>query len=249
MNEMKTVDLNADLGEGSPGEDELFGVATSVNIACGAHAGDLAAMRAALRAAKATGTSAGAHPGYADPEYFGRRELALSPAQVAALVGAQLALLSGLARDEGVTLRHVKPHGALYNQAARDSLLAAAVVSAVRTVVPDAGLFAPAGSELARAAEEAGLRVWREAFADRSYRADGGLVPRGESDAVLGEDAALAQALEIVTTGRVRCVTGEWIPMTADTLCVHGDGPAAAMLLKGLRTALGERGVEVRTVA
>ncbi len=245
---MKTVDLNADLGEGSPDEHELFGVATSVNIACGAHAGDLAAMRAALRAVKATGASAGAHPGYADPEYFGRRELALAPGQVTALVTTQVSLLAGLARDEGVTLRHVKPHGALYNQAARDTLLAAAVVAGVRAAAPDAGRFAPDGSALARAAEEAGLKVWREAFADRAYRADGSLVPRGEPGAVLAEDAALAQALEVVTSGRVYCVTGEWIRLEADTLCVHGDGPAAALLLQRLRVALSERGVEVRAV-
>ncbi|MFH1499521.1 MAG: LamB/YcsF family protein, partial [Verrucomicrobiota bacterium] len=112
-----------------------------------------------------------------------------------------------------------------------------------------AGLFAPAGSALADAAAAAGLRVWCEAFADRAYGADGRLVPRGEPGAVLGEDAALSQALDIVTDERVRCVTGEWIPMAADTLCVHGDGPAAAGLLKGLRAALGERGVEVRAVS
>lgn len=241
-----TVDLNADLGEGSPGEDELFGAATSVNIACGAHAGDLAAMRAALRAARAAGVSVGAHPGYADPEYFGRRELALSPSQVTALVSGQVALLAGMAKDEGVALRHVKPHGALYNQAARDEALAAAVVAGVRASAPGTGLFAPAGSALEKTALEAGLRVCREAFADRAYLADGRLVPRGEPGAVLGEDAASAQALDIVGAGRVRCVTGEWIPMVADTLCVHGDGPAAAMLLAKLCSAFAERGVVVR---
>ncbi|MFH1498052.1 MAG: LamB/YcsF family protein, partial [Verrucomicrobiota bacterium] len=138
---MKTVDLNADLGEGSPGEEVLFGVATSVNIACGGHAGGVAAMRAAVRAARSAGVSVGAHPGYADPEYFGRRELSLTPGQVTALVSAQVALLAGIARDEGVVLRHVKPHGALYNQAARDGLLAAAVVAGARASAPGAGLF------------------------------------------------------------------------------------------------------------
>jgi len=243
---VRTVDLNADLGEGSPGEEALFAAATSVNIACGGHAGDESDMRAALRAARAHGVAAGAHPGYEDRENFGRRELELPTGAVTALVASQVQTLARLAAEEGVVLRHVKPHGALYNQAARDDVLAGAVLAGIRLGAPDAGVFAPAGSALALAAERAGVTVWREAFADRGYLADGRLAPRGGPGATLDAAGALAQALEIVSSGRVRSVSGEWIQVGADTLCVHGDGREAAELLRKLRAALEARGVEVR---
>ncbi len=244
---MRTIDLNADLGEGSAHDAAILEYVSSVNVACGGHAGDIATMRRVVVLAKEREVAIGAHPGYEDREHFGRRELALPADIVFGLLIRQIGALEAVARAAGVEISHVKPHGALYNQAARDPRLAAAVVAAAGE---GRAIFAPADSELTRMTEAAGkAHRWpvAEVFADRRYRADGTLVPRNEPGAVIASvDAAVEQALDLVMMGRVRTVEGGWRTMRAETICVHGDGPEALELTRALRTALTAAGVVIR---
>lgn len=243
---MKHIDLNVDLGEGGANDAELLEWAGSANIACGGHAGDAETMRAAIRLARAGGGDIGAHPGYEDRDGFGRRRMDLPAADVREMVVRQLEGFREIARGEAVAVGHVKPHGALYNQADRSPELAMAVVDAVRTVFPEAAVFGPPGGCLERAARAAGLDFVAEGFADRRYEPDGALVARSEAGAVIADVAeAVAQALEIALRGRVRAVDGSWLPLPAETLCVHGDGPEAAALLRQIREALGAEGFRI----
>ena len=235
------IDLNCDLGEGAGHDAELMALITSANIACGAHAGDAATMRATMALAQKHGVAVGAHPGFADRENFGRCELALAPDEVRALVIEQIGALGALG-----PVHHVKPHGALYNMAARDAALAGAVADAVRTVDPALVLFALAGSELFRAGRERGLRVAGEVFADRSYRRDGSLAPRSQTDALIHDaEVAVVQVRRMIGEGVVRAADGTEVPIAADTICLHGDGPHAVAFARRLRRELGAAGVEV----
>jgi UPF0271 protein len=240
------VDLNADLGEGAADDAELLTLVTSANIACGGHAGDARLMQATVRAALARGVAIGAHPSYVDREHFGRRELQLDPDDVRADVLAQIGALDALVRAAGGRLHHVKPHGALYNQAARDPVLADAIASAVRAFDPGLALYGLAGSELLRAATRAGLRPVAEVFADRGYRADGSLVPRSQPGALIEEvDEAVARTLRMVQQGVVQAVSGETVPLAAQTVCLHGDGPHALAFARALHAALRAAGVQL----
>jgi len=237
---MRVIDLNADLGEGGSQDAALIALVSSANIACGGHAGDEATMRAAIDACLAAGVVIGAHPGYEDREHFGRRALEISPAAVTDLVVRQVARLA-----EMTPLHHVKPHGALYNQADHDPELAAAVVKGVASVVPACLFYAPPGGALAAAAKTAGLRLCAEGFADRRYTESGNLVPRGEAGAMIEEvGAAVAQAMQIACKGRVETTAGTWFPLSAQTLCVHGDSPHALETLRAVRQALIEAGIK-----
>ncbi len=240
------VDLNCDMGEGGAFDEELMQWVSSVNIACGAHAGDLQTMQATMVAAKKLGRAVGAHPGYRDREQFGRREFRLSAPEVKALVAEQLATLKSVADEQGIEISHVKPHGALYNLAARDAATARAIAEAVATFDTRLRLVGLPKSELLRAGEAAGLTVAAEAFADRAYRADGSLSPRTDRDAVLSDPRAVArQVLDIVLHRRVNCVDGSEIPMVADTLCLHSDTADALGLAKEVRRVLEQNGVTV----
>jgi UPF0271 protein len=225
----RRIDFNCDLGEGAGHDGELMPWITSANIACGAHAGDEATMCATVSLAQRHGVAIGAHPGFADRENFGRRELTLTAAEVQALVEWQVRALQRIA-----TVVHVKPHGALYNLAARDPMIAAAVAAAVRAVDARLVLFALRGSELVRAGRSAGLRVAEEVFADRMYRVDGALTPRAEGGAVITDETeSAAQALRLVREG-------------ADTICLHGDGAHAVALVRRLNAELRQAGIEIR---
>lgn len=240
------VDLNADLGEGAPDDAELLALVSSANIACGWHAGDARLMQATVGAALARGVAIGAHPSYPDRENFGRSEMRLAPAEVRADLIYQIGALDALVRAAGGRLHHVKPHGALYNQAARDPVLADAVVAAVRAVDPGLALYGLAGSELLRAAERAGLRAVAEVFADRGYRADGSLVPRSQPGALVDDvDEAVARTLRMVREGVVQAVSGETVPLQAQTLCLHGDGPHALAFARAIHQALTDAGIEL----
>lgn len=249
------IDLNCDCGESfGPwrlgDDDAVLRHVTSANIACGAHAGDPETMRRTLRLCRELGVAAGAHPGYPDLQGFGRRPLPLTPAEVENSVLAQIGALHAIARAEGVVLRHVKPHGALYNAAALDRALAAAIARAVAAFDQELILVGLAGSELVAAGAAAGLRVAREAFADRGYAADGTLLPRATPGALIEQrDANLAQALRIVRDGHVLGPGGVRVPVAADTLCVHGDTPGAAERAAHLRAGLEAAGVTVAAVA
>ena len=240
------VDLNADLGEGAPDDAELLALVSSANIACGWHAGDAQRMQATVRAALAHGVAIGAHPSYPDREHFGRREMQRAPEDVQADVLYQVGALDALVRAAGGRLHHVKPHGALYNQAARDPALADAIAQAVRAVDPGLAVYGLAGGELLRAAERASLRAVAEVFADRGYQADGSLVPRSQPGALVEDNAeAVARSLRMVREGVVQAVTGETVPLAAQTICLHGDGPHALAFARALRAALASAGVAV----
>ena len=241
---MKRIDLNCDLGEGAGGEADLMPLITSANIACGAHAGNLETMIETVELAAKHRVMIGAHPGYFDLENFGRAERAITPQEAGRIVLLQIEQLFEVA---GAKLRHVKLHGALYNQVSRDSQLAEAVVSDLARLWPDLILFALSGSPFARAASARGLRVAEEVFADRTYRRDGSLTPRDQPDAMItDEGAAVAQVLSMVQRGVVRATDGTEFPITAETVCLHSDGPRAAALAGRLRKELAAAGIAVK---
>ncbi|MDQ0188247.1 LamB/YcsF family protein [Alicyclobacillus cycloheptanicus] len=245
------IDLNADMGESfgvyKLGQDEaLLGVVTSANIACGFHAGDPTTMRVVVEQALAAGVAIGAHPGLPDRVGFGRRELAITPEEAFDLTLYQVGALHGVVRALGGQLRHVKPHGALYNMAAARFDLASAIAEAVRRVDDQLILVGLAGSALVTAAHQASIAARSEVFADRRYRADGSLVPRRQAGAVIEDPAeAVAQAVQMATAGVVKAEDGSRVPVAADTLCIHGDGSHAVTFAMQIRRALEEAGVRV----
>jgi UPF0271 protein len=245
------VDLNADVGESvgpwPMGDDErLIQLVTSVNVACGAHAGDPLTIDRTVRAALASGVALGAHPGYPDLVGFGRRDLDMAPDELEASLVYQVGAVAAFARAAGSPLRHVKPHGALYNLAARDLTVAATIARAVARVSGDLVLVGLAGSVMATAAADAGLASAAEAFADRAYEADGTLRSRRLPGAVLDSpERAAAQALSIVRDGSVESHDGRVVPVRADTICIHGDTPAAADYAIAVRAALEGAGVTI----
>jgi UPF0271 protein len=244
---LPSLDFNCDLGEGCGQDAAIVPHISSASIACGAHAGDASTMREAVALCLAHGVAIGAHPSFEDREHFGRRELALPVAEIRALVARQIALLASACSEAGVRLHHVKPHGALYNLAARDRGVAGAIVDAVRDADPKLILYGLANSELTAAGEAAGLRVAHEAFAERAYDADGRLAPRGTPGAVVeGFEDALAQVRRCVRDGIVIARDGRRVPIRADTLCLHGDRADAADFARGLRAALAAEGVSIR---
>ncbi|MEO8803622.1 MAG: 5-oxoprolinase subunit PxpA, partial [Rudaea sp.] len=235
---MKRIDLNCDMGESfgawHMGDDAgVMPWITSANIACGFHAGDFSTMQQTVLLAKQHGVAIGAHVSLPDLQGFGRREMRISANDVHSMTLYQIGALSAFVRASGTILHHVKPHGALYNMAARDRTLADAIARAMREFDANLILFGLANSELTRAGEAAGLRVAHEAFADRRYEADGTLTPRSVSGAVIDDvDAAVAQAVKIATSGNVDVRGGGVLAIRADTICVHGDRPDAALFAK-----------------
>ena len=233
----RLIDLNADIGEGCGDDDALLQCVSSASIACGGHAGDAQSMRAALRACRRLGVAAGAHPGYADREHFGRRALSLPPELLQRQLREQLEALARIAREEGVPLCHVKPHGALYNQAAQDEALAAQLVQVVQAVAPGLALMGLAGSALPRAARRAGLRAIDEGFADRGYSPEGLLLPRDQAGAFVDDpQRAARQVLRLLDSDPA-----------ASSFCIHGDRPGAAGFARELRAALESMGWTIST--
>ncbi len=248
---MNKIDINADLGESfgayTLGNDsQLLRQISSANIACGFHAGDPAVMRRTVALARSHGVACGAHPGYRDLEGFGRRAVKLSTADAEALMIYQLGALAAFAAAAGTKITHVKPHGALYNTAARDIELARALCRAARAVDKDIIFVALAGSCMVQAAAETGLRCASEVFSDRAYRDDGTLVPRGEPGAVLVDAAAAAErVVNMVRCGCVRSLSGREIPLRADTVCVHGDSAGAVQFAALLRQKLSAANIRI----
>lgn len=240
------IDLNADLGEGCASDAELLTLVSSANIACGFHAGDAQTMLASVREALKNGVAIGAHPGFPDRENFGRTAMTLPPETVYAQTLYQVGALAAIAKAEGGVLRHVKPHGMLYNQAANDPQLADAIAKAVCACSPALILVGLAGSELIRAGEHYGLMTRQEVFADRGYQADGTLVPRSQPGALIkDEEQSLAQTLGMVEQGRVMSITGEWARVDAQTVCIHGDGEHALAFARRLRDAFTARNITI----
>ena len=245
------MDLNCDIGESfgawRMGADaDVMPWISSANIACGFHAGDFSTMQQTVALAHKHGVAVGAHVSLPDLQGFGRRELRVTPDEAHAMTLYQIGALAAFVRAAGTRLAHVKPHGALYNMAAKDAALAQAIARAVRDFDADLILVGLAASELPRAGEQIGLRVAHEAFADRRYEADRTLTPRRQADAVIDDiDACVAQAVRIVTNGNVETRDGQLVDIRADTICVHGDRPDAAAFARRLREALERNGTVV----
>jgi UPF0271 protein len=236
------IDLNCDLGEGAGHDAALMPLVTSANIACGAHAGDPATMQATVELARRHKVAIGAHPGFADRDNFGRLELALPANEIRALVSAQILALRAFG-----PLDHVKAHGALYNLAGRDSVVAGAIADAVRAFDSSLILFVLPNSALAIAARARGLKIANEVFADRTYQRDGSLTPRTQPNALIhDETVAVAQVLRMVREGVVRATDGTDVPIVADTVCLHGDGPRPVEFARRLRAELDAAGIAVR---
>ena len=248
------VDLNCDMGESFGAyhigaDDEVFPFITSANVACGFHGGDPTVMRLTLAKARERGVAVGAHPGFPDLIGFGRRNLDVTPEDAYDLVVYQVGALMGFARAAGMELQHVKPHGALYNMAAANQKLSAAIARAVRDVDRQLVLFGLPGSHLISEGEAAGLTTAGEAFADRNYMNDGSLVSRRRPDAQVHDaDEAVQRAIRMVREGKVRSVDGNDVPLRVDTICLHGDGPHAAEFAQRLRAAFDEAGIAVRSL-
>lgn len=250
--QVQEIDLNCDTGESfghwPMGDDAtLIPLMTSVNIACGAHAGDPLVMRQTLLLATQHHVAVGAHPGYPDLHGFGRRVIPLSADEVEAWTLAQLGTLDAMARGTGAILRHVKPHGALYNTAADDETLAAAVVRAVRAFNADLALVARAGSRMVRVAREAGLRVAEEAFLDRGYDSEGRLLSRTRPNALISDPQFAAdRAVTLLQAGTLAVADGATLRIHPQTLCVHSDTKGAAAIASAVRTALSTAGIALR---
>lgn len=230
---MCKVDLNCDLGESFGAykigmDEEILSFVTSSNIACGFHAGDPSVMHKTVKLALKNGVSVGAHPGFPDLVGFGRRNISISAEDAYDMVVYQIGALNAFVKAEGGKMQHVKPHGALYNMAAKDQILAEAIARAIYKVDSQLILFGLSGSELIKAGERAGLRTASEVFADRTYQQDGSLTPRSSKDALIkNSDDAIKQVIKMVTEGTVLCQQGFYIPIKADTICIHGDGAHA----------------------
>lgn len=247
---MHRIDLNCDLGEGAPNDEGLLEVVSSANVACGAHAGDPETMRRTVVAAKARGVAVGAHPGFPDRENFGRRPMALSGAAVRTLVADQVSLLQDISAAHGISVKHVKPHGALYNMAATDRDLASSVAEAVAECGHKLVLFGLAGSEILAAGERVGLRTAAEAFVDRTYESDGTLTPRSDPSAVIRDiDRVLEQAVRLVVERKANTRTGTEIEVNAETICIHGDTPGAPELARAVRAGLEAGGIDIRAIS
>lgn len=245
------IDLNSDLGESfgryQLGKDsEVIKLVTSVNVACGFHASDPDVMAQTVAAAQAAGVGVGAHPGYPDLQGFGRRQMKLTPLEVKHLVMYQIGALQAFTKDH--KLHHVKPHGALYNMAAKDHALALAICQGIQQVDPQLPIYGLAGSELIKAAQEISLPYAQEVFGDRNYLADGSLVPRSQANAVITDPQKVAaHVLEMVKTHAVTAIDGTKVKLQADSVCVHGDNQAALAIVAYLRKALTQAKITLQT--
>lgn len=244
------IDLNADLGEGCDNDEALLALVSSANIACGWHAGDAKTMQQCVRWAIDNGVAIGAHPSFPDRENFGRSEMNLPVDEVIAGMLYQIGALAAIVKAEGGRLAHVKPHGALYNQAVKDPALAGALCEAVRRFDPSLKFFGLAGSGMIEAATRAGLQPVEEVFADRAYNADGSLVSRKLPGALIESDAqAIAQTLSLVRDHRVTAIDGSTVAVNAQSVCLHGDGAHALEFAQRIRERLASEGISVRAMA
>ncbi|MCZ2458270.1 MAG: 5-oxoprolinase subunit PxpA [Chitinophagales bacterium] len=243
------IDLNCDMGEGAGTDALIMPFISSANIACGYHAGDESTMKDTIELALEYGVQIGAHPSFFDRENFGRKEMTLPASEIYDLVLVQIKLLDKIAHSLGSKIRHVKPHGALYNMSAKDPLIAEAIVKAIKDFDPQLVLFGLSGSHSVKLAKALGLKTANEVFADRTYREDGSLTPRSQPEALIEDlQTATAQALQMIKEGRVKTVTGKIIPITAETICIHGDGKHAVEFAKKIHELLIVAGIKIQAV-
>ncbi|MFT3934336.1 MAG: 5-oxoprolinase subunit PxpA [Chitinophagaceae bacterium] len=251
---MASIDINCDMGESTHlwhydinNDMALLPYLSAVNIACGAHAGDAHTMHQLVDEALQRGIAIGAHPGFEDRENFGRTNQQISPEKIYDLIIYQLGALNAFLKINGTKLRHVKPHGALYNMAAKDAALAYTICRAVKEYDEALVLYGLSGSELINSANAIGLKTCSEVFADRSYQDDGSLTPRTQSNAMIkDEEQSLQQVLQMAMHGTVTCVTGKTINVQADTICIHSDGKHALAFAQRIYQTLNQKGIEIR---
>ena len=248
---MFRVDLNIDLGESFGRytigmDDKIIPMITSANVACGYHASDPVVMNKTLAMAKEAGIRVGAHPGFPDLMGFGRRNLSVSQEEAKAYTLYQLGALDAFCRINGLKMQHVKPHGALYNMAAKDYELSKAICEAIKEFDQELIVLALSGGELAHAAKDMGLRTALEVFADRAYEEDGTLVNRRKEGAMITDETlAISRVVRMIKEKKVTAITGKDIPIQADSVCVHGDGEKALAFVEKIRAALQDEGIEI----
>lgn len=246
---MHRIDLNCDLGEGMGNDALIMPYISSANIACGYHAGDADTMKRTVELALRHGVAIGAHPSFNDRAHFGRLEMELEETALYDLLLDQLRMLEKITREQGAALHHVKPHGALYNMAARNEEMANVIAKAVSDFDRKLVLYGLSGSALLRAGEKYGLSTASEVFADRSYQDDGSLTPRSMAGAMLEKESdAVQQVLDMVLRGNTHTLSGELIPINAGTICIHGDGAHAVEFAKAIHESLKQHGIEIRPI-
>lgn len=234
------------MGEGVGNEDWLMPYISSANISCGFHAGDESAIHKTIELCLEYNVAIGAHPSFDDRSNFGRREMNLAPEEIYRLVRTQIQIMMKAAHDAGGKVKHIKPHGALYNMAARDASMASSIVSAIRDIDNTLILFGSSGSHLISEAEKTGLRVANEVFADRTYQDNGHLTPRSQTNALITDvEEVVHQTLQFIRKGAVTSTSGKIIPVTADTICIHGDGPHAVEFAKAIYNKLISEGIRL----
>src|SRR5688572_9187816 len=227
------VDLNCDMGEGIGNDVDIMPFISSANIACGYHAGDEETMNRTIELAMQYGVSIGAHPSFPDMENFGRKEMYLDEQVLYDIIVLQIQVLDTIAESAGITIHHVKPHGALYNMGAKDPAIAAIIARSVKDIDPSLVFYGLSGSHLINEAKNLGLKTASEVFADRTYQDDGSLTPRSQNNALIEtEEQALQQVLQMIKKGTVQAISGKIIPIVAETICIHGDGKHAAVFAK-----------------
>jgi UPF0271 protein len=251
---MLSIDLNCDMGESfgawRMGNDaELMNYVSSINIACGFHAGDATTMRETVQMAQQKGVAIGAHPAFPDLQGFGRREMSLSAKEIFDIVLYQVSALKGICEAFGAKLRHVKPHGALYNSAAKNDEKAAAIAEAVKKIDESLVFFGLSGSFLISEAKKMGLKTASEVFADRTYQNDGSLTPRSQPNALItSTEESIEQVLQMIEQKTVKAATGETIPITAETICIHGDGIHAVEFARTINQRLRSEGIKIEAI-
>lgn len=250
---MLSIDLNCDMGEGYPHDDQIIPYITSVNIACGYHAGNKETMQRTVEAALKNNVAIGAHPGYPDKDNFGRIDILhkkINLLELTRVVTKQVVILQDLCKSLGTALHHVKPHGALYNRAAWDEEAAQAICSAIQQANASLMLYGLSGSLMQKAAANHNLHFVHEVFADRTYQPDGSLTPRSAANALIEDTSvSLQQVLTMIHDSRVKAITGEAIPIKAETICIHGDGAHAVSFAKAIYTSLRENSITLKTPA
>ncbi len=247
---MKTIDLNCDLGEGMNNDAQIIPLISSANIACGFHAGDESIMKRIVEYCIRYNVAIGAHPSWPDKENFGRTEMQSSSTELYDWITEQLSILNNITRSLGATIHHVKPHGALYNQSAKDPSIAATIAKAVKDIDASLILYGLSGSHSIIEAEQSGLKTAHEVFADRTYQNDGSLTPRSQFNALIEDkNIALHQVLQMINQSVVTTTTGKRLPIKADTICLHGDGKHALQFCKLIHQTLKQNRIEIKPVS
>jgi UPF0271 protein len=245
--EKKTIDINCDLGEGVGNDELIMPYISSANIACGYHAGNETTMRQTVELCKKYNVAVGAHPSYPDKANFGRTDMLLHPGEIYEMIVKQINCLEKIAEENDIAIHHVKPHGALYNMAARDKALAPFVALAILDTSDKYLLYGLSGSYLIKEGKNLGVKTVSEVFADRTYKDDGSLTSRAKPNALIEDtDKAIAQVLQMIKEGTVTSINGKRVPIVAETVCIHGDGEHAVEFAKAIHSALTKEGIEIR---